>query len=162
MLHQQAEIQAGGAAADADDVHGRLQWKTGVLFENSLRFKENASKKRENPDRSRPCRAHNGQCLFQIQESSPCFTSSSHGSRAMLIMLEVNGRQVAGNPSARIRARPGIIEAADAPAAIHALEAAVAKEETDRQAADRRGGRPRRSLRRRFEGISLRQRVRCR
>jgi hypothetical protein len=59
------------------------------------------------------------------------FKSRSTGD---LIMLEVNGRQVleilGKDPDA-----PGIIEAADAPAAIHVLEAAVAKEEASRQAA---------------------------
>ena len=74
-----------------------------------------------------------------------------------LIMLEPNGRQVleimGKDPGA-----PGIIEAADAPAAISALEAAVAKEEADQKAAIEEAvsrGEPGP----RVEGISLRQRA---
>ena len=74
-----------------------------------------------------------------------------------LIMLEPNGRQVleimGKDPGA-----PGIIEAVDAPAAICALEAAVAKEEADQKAAIEEAvsrGEPVP----RFEGISLRQRA---
>ena len=82
------------------------------------------------------------------------FKSRSTGD---LIMLEVNGRQVleilGKDPDA-----PGIIEAADAPVAIRALEAAVAKDETDRKAAIEEAA-ARGEPEPRFEGISLRQRV---
>ena len=54
------------------------------------------------------------------------FKSRSTGD---LIMLEVNGRQVMEIPGKDTDA-PGILEAADAPAAIHVLEAAVAKAES--------------------------------
>ncbi len=74
-----------------------------------------------------------------------------------LIMLEVNGRQVL-EILGKDPARPGIIEAADAPAAIQTLEAAVAKEETDRKAAVEEAA-ARGEPEPRFEGISLRQRV---
>ena len=74
-----------------------------------------------------------------------------------LIMLEPSGRRVleilGKDPGA-----PGIIEAADAPAAIHALETAVAEEEA-RQKAAIEEARARGEPEPRFEGISLRQRV---
>jgi hypothetical protein len=53
---------------------------------------------------------------------------------------------------------PGIIEAADAPAAIHVLEAAVAKEEASRQAAIEEAA-ARGEPEPRFDGITLRQRL---
>lgn len=74
-----------------------------------------------------------------------------------LIMLEPNGRRVleilGKDPGA-----PGIIEAADALAAINALEAAVAHEEAAQKAATEEA-RARGEPEPRFEGISLRQRV---
>jgi hypothetical protein len=74
-----------------------------------------------------------------------------------VIMLEPNGRRlleiIGKDPGA-----PGIIEAADAPAAIHALEAAIVREEADQKAAVDEAaaqGEPTPH----FEGISLRQRA---
>ncbi len=74
-----------------------------------------------------------------------------------VIMLEPNGRRlleiIGKDPGA-----PGIIEAGDASAAIHALEAAIAREEADQLAATTQAaeqGEPAPH----FEGISLRQRA---
>ena len=74
-----------------------------------------------------------------------------------VIMLEPNGRRlleiIGKDPGA-----PGIIEAADAPAAIHALEAAIVREEAEQKAAVDEAaaqGEPAPH----FEGISLRQRA---
>jgi hypothetical protein len=74
-----------------------------------------------------------------------------------VIMLEPNGRRlleiIGKDPGV-----PGIIEAADAPAAIHALEAAIVREEADQKAAVEEAaaqGEPTPH----FEGISLRQRA---
>ncbi len=74
-----------------------------------------------------------------------------------LIMLEPNGRQVV-EILGKEPGKPGIIEAVDALAAVHALEAAVAREEAAQKAATEQAlarGEPEP----RFEGISLRQRV---
>lgn len=75
-----------------------------------------------------------------------------------LIMLEPNGRrvlQIIGKP---VEEKQGILQPQDMPAAIAALEAAVASEEADRKAAleqaRQKGEEPPAS-----EAVSLRQRV---
>ena len=73
-----------------------------------------------------------------------------------LIMLEPNGRQmleiIGKNDSAS--GGKGILLPAEMPAAIAALEAAVARDEQEKRAAQERGDAPIRS-----EGISLHQRT---
>jgi hypothetical protein len=122
-------------------------------IENSLGLKKMA-KKRENPDEDAPAGAEWAVLCKRRVQMLYKFKSRVTGE---LIMLEVNGRQVL-EILGKDPARPGIIEAADAPAAIQTLEAAVAKEETDRKAAVEEAA-ARGEPEPRFEGISLRQRV---
>ena len=74
-----------------------------------------------------------------------------------VIMLEPNGRRlleiIGKDPGA-----PGIIEAADASGAIHALEAAILREEADQKAAIDEAAALGESTPH-FEGIALRQRA---
>jgi cyclopropane-fatty-acyl-phospholipid synthase len=74
-----------------------------------------------------------------------------------VIMLEANGRQVLGIVG-KDAGPQGIIEAGQIPAAITALEAAIAKDEDDQKAAaaeaSARGEKPLKA-----EGVSLRQRA---
>ena len=74
-----------------------------------------------------------------------------------VIMLEPNGRRlleiIGKDPGA-----PGIIEATGAPAAIQALEAAIAREEADQKAAIDEAAALGEAVPH-FEGISLRQRA---
>lgn len=74
-----------------------------------------------------------------------------------LIMLEPNGRQVL-EILGKEPGLPGIIEAADALAAVQVLEAAVVREEATRKAAIEEAAAKGEPLPR-FEGVSLRQRV---
>lgn len=74
-----------------------------------------------------------------------------------VIMLEANGRQVLGILG-KDAGPQGIIEAAQIPAAIAALESAIAKDDADQKAAAEeaaaRGDKPLKA-----EGVSLRQRA---
>lgn len=74
-----------------------------------------------------------------------------------LIMLEPNGRRVL-QIIGKDPAPKGIIEPHQMPSAISALEAAIAKEEAEQQAAIEEA-QARGELPPRFEGISLRQRA---
>ncbi len=75
-----------------------------------------------------------------------------------LIMLEPNGRrmlQLIGKPA---DAKQGILQPADMPAAIAALEAAIAQEEAERRAAEAEAAAKGEELPE-PEGVSLRQRA---
>ena len=77
---------------------------------------------------------------------------------ADLIMLEPNGRrvlQIVGKP---VEAKQGILQPAEIPAAIAALEAAIAHEEAERRAAEAEAAAKGEELPE-PEGVSLRQRA---
>jgi hypothetical protein len=126
---------------------------TGVSFKNSLSLNK-IPPRRENPGHTVPPGAQ--WTLFRFQRGTMLYKFKSRVT-GDVIMLEPNGRRVleilGKDPGA-----PGIIEAADASAAIHALEAAILKEEADQQSAIEAAaalGEPAPH----FEGISLRQRA---
>ncbi len=75
-----------------------------------------------------------------------------------LIMLEPNGRRVLQLIGKPVEAKQGILQPADMPAAIAALEAAIAREEAARRAAEAEAAEKGEALPE-PEGVSLRQRA---
>jgi regulator of protease activity HflC (stomatin/prohibitin superfamily) len=75
-----------------------------------------------------------------------------------LIMLEPNGRRVLQLIGKPVDAKQGILQPADMPAAIAALEAAIAQEEAERRAAEAEAAAQGEELPE-PEGVSLRQRA---
>ena len=126
---------------------------TGVLFKNSLSLNKKYPG-RENPDRAGVPGAQWN--LFQFQGNIMLYRFKSRVT-GDVIMLEPNGRRLleilGKDPGA-----PGIIEAGDASAAVHALEAAIAREEAERQAAIDEAAALGEAAPQ-VEGISLRQRA---
>lgn len=75
-----------------------------------------------------------------------------------LIMLEPNGRRVLQLIGKPVDEKQGILQAADIPAAIAALEAAIAQEEAERRAAEAEAAAQGEELPE-PEGVNLRQRA---
>jgi len=75
-----------------------------------------------------------------------------------LIMLEPNGRRVLQLIGKPVDAKEGILQPADMPAALAALEAAIAQEESERRAAEAEAASKGEELPE-PEGVSLRQRA---
>ncbi len=75
-----------------------------------------------------------------------------------LIMLEPNGRRVLQLIGKPVDEQQGILQPADMPAAIAALEAAITQEEAERRAAEAEAAEKGEGLPE-IEGVSLRQRA---